>query len=94
MITGDASAKAVCKFIIPEININAVFYQNIVDFDKIDVRELHETKIMNNRAMRNFKTSMLALDVPCHNQAVECHVKFVTEAFVHVAGFEKWDGTI
>ena len=66
----------------------------MVDFDKIDVTEPPATKIINNEAMQNFKTSKLALDHPRYNQVVERHVKLVTDASMDVAGFERRDGII
>ena len=49
-------------FGIPEINIDAEFYHNLVKFDKIDVIEPPATKGMNNVATQNFKTSNLERD--------------------------------
>ena len=49
---------------------------------------------MNDAAIQRFKLDKLKLDHPCHNQAVEHHVKLVTEAFICVAGFERRDGMI
>ena len=40
------------------------------------------------------KDTPLELKQPCHNQAVERHVKIVTDAASYVAGFEKRDGLI
>jgi len=39
-------------------------------------------------------TKPLVLQHPCHNQAVERHVKLVTEAASVVTGYEKRDGMI
>ena len=39
-------------------------------------------------------TKPLALQHPCHNQALETHVKLVTEAASVVTGYEKRDGMI
>ena len=86
MTADDTSAKAVRKFIVPEINIYVELHQNMVDFD---VTEPPATTIMNDEAIQNFETSKLVLDHPCHSQTVERHVKLVTEAFKHMAGFER-----
>ena len=94
MTTDDASAKAVRKYIIQEININAEFYQNMLNFDKIDVTEPPATERINNEAMQNFRTNKLVLDHPCLNQAVEGHVKLLTDASMHVAGFKRRDSMI
>jgi len=39
-------------------------------------------------------TKLLVLQHPCHNQAVERHIKLVTEAASVVTGYEKRDGMI
>ena len=85
---------SVRKFIIPEINVEANFYHNIVDFDRVDVTEPPATKMLNDETLKNIKTNKLELIHPCHNQAVERHVKLVTEASMHVAGFERREGMI
>ena len=41
-----------------------------------------------------FRENQLILEHPCHNQAVERHIKLVTEASAAVTGFEKRDGLI
>ena len=60
----NASPKETCvrKFIIPEINVEANFNQNIVDFDKVDdVTEPPATKMLNNETLKDFKTDKLDL---------------------------------
>ena len=44
--------------------------------------------------MHKTADNLLKLDHPCHNQAVERHVKVVTEASGQVVGYEKRDGLI
>ena len=51
-------------------------------------------KSMNDAAIQRFKLDKLELDHPCHNQAVERHVKLVTKASIRVAGFQRRDGMI
>ena len=67
-------ATAIRKFIIPQINVEANFYQNIVDFDRVDVTKPPATKMLNDETLKNFETDELELAHPCHNQAVERHV--------------------
>ena len=50
--------------------------------------------MQNDATLKNFKPDKLGLAHPCHNHAVERQVKLVTEAFMHVAGFERQDGMI
>ena len=72
----NANPKAtfVCKCIIPEINVETNFYQNILDFDKVDVTKSPATKMLNDGTRKNFKIDKLEFAHLCHNQAVECHV--------------------
>ena len=67
-------AISVCKFIIPEINVEANFYKNILDFDKVDVTKSPATKMLNDGTWKNFKIDKLEFAHLCHNQAVERHV--------------------
>ena len=80
-------AVTVRKFNIPEINIKADFYHKMINFEEIMTTEPPAIKSMNNAAIQRFKLDKLELDHPCHNQAVERHVKLVTEASIRVAGF-------
>ena len=44
--------------------------------------------------LEDIRESPLKFAHPCHNQAVERHVKLVTEACSSVVGFESRDGLI
>ena len=44
--------------------------------------------------LQNMYKTKYELDIPCHNQAVERHIKVVTEASMLVYGFERRDGLI
>ena len=57
MTTDDENAKAFCKFITIEINVNAEFYQSMLDFDKVYVTKSPATKRIENEAMQNFETN-------------------------------------
>ena len=57
MTIDDERAKAFRKFIIIEININAEFYQSMVDFDKVNVTKSPATKMIEDEAMQNFETN-------------------------------------
>jgi len=48
---------------------------------------------LDDTSIAQMLTKPLVLQHPCHNQAVERHVKLVTEASV-VTGYEKRDGMI
>ena len=52
----------------------------IIKFSESDIESIRDTP--------------LTLKHPCHDQAVEHHVKLVTKASQNVAGFERRDGMI
>ena len=87
-------AVTVRKFNIPEINIKADFYHKMINFEEIMTTEPSAIKSINDAAIQKFKLDKLEHDHPCHNQAVERHVKLVTETSIRVAGFERRDGMI
>ena len=91
MTIDDASAKAVCKFITPGINVE--FYQNVVDLNKIHVTVPPATKRINDEAMQILNKQACAYH-PYHSQTVEHHMKLVTAASMHEVGFKRRDGII
>ena len=59
--------------------------------------EIHEpsaTKQFSYEKINKLPLQPLQADHPCHNQAVEQHVKLVTEASTLTAGHESHDGMI
>ena len=51
-------------------------------------------KHLLNKEIEAFQQHKLNLEHPCHNQAVERHIKLVSEASTAVAGFKNRDGLI
>ena len=51
-------------------------------------------KHLLNKEIETFQQHKLNLEHPCHNQAVERHVKLVSEASAAVAGFKNRDELI
>ena len=51
-------------------------------------------KHLLNKEIETFQQHKLNLEHPCHNQAVERHLKLVYEASAAVAGFKNRDGLI
>ena len=82
------------KFIIPEINTNAKTYYSLSSLSSKDMHEPPALKHLLNKKINAFQQNKLNLKHPCHNQAVESHIKLVSEASAAVAGFKNRDGLI
>ena len=82
------------KFLIPKINFMAKSYHKMVNMNLPDITEPPATRLLSNEAINSLRLTPLRLDHPCHNQAVERHVKLVTEASAAAATFERRDGII
>ena len=94
-ISGNHSqpSQSIRRFTIPEINMKAKAYHKLVDMNlafteppAIRHKSLAEIQDILNNPMKIFH--------PCHNQAVERHVKIVSEAAAAVATFARRDGHI
>ena len=62
-----------------------------------DLKNMHEPptlKHLLNKEIEAFQPHKLNLEHPCHNQAVERHIKLVSEASAAVVGFKNRDGLI
>ena len=82
------------KFIIPKINTNAKIYYSLSSLSLKNMHELPALKHLLNKEIEAFQQHKLNLEHPCHNQAVERHIKLVSEASAAVAGFKNRDGLI
>ena len=82
------------KFLIPKINFMAKSYHKMVNMNLPDITEPPATRLQSDEAINSLRLTPLRLDHPCHNQAVERHVKLVTEASAAAATFERRDGII
>ena len=82
------------KFIILKININAKTYYSLSSLSLKDMHELPALKHLLNKEIEAFQQHKLNLEHPCHNQAVERHIKPVSEASAAAAGFKNRDGLI
>ena len=59
-----------------------------------EITEPPAIKYLNEENLNQLKSNALKLMHPCHNQAVERHVKLVSEAALQVTWFERCDGYI
>ena len=90
---GKMKETMVRKFQKPEVNFEATIYHEMIKFEDCST-EPPVLKRFTNEEISGFKTSPLMLKYPCHNQAVERHVKLVTQASNAVSTFARRDGMI
>lgn len=89
-------------FELPKFDFNAQNYQNLINWQEINLTEPPVTKFMSNelieRCMENpglvDEIVLSRLNFPCHTQATERCVKIVTEASAAVCGPIRRDGFI
>ena len=82
------------KFTVPDIDINAVDYYNLIDLDNVVLTEPPVLARYKDEEVGSFRDQKLVLKHPCNNQAVERHVKVVSEASSKVVGPDRRDGLI
>jgi len=66
------------RFVLPKINLKSKQCHQMVSLDEIT--ELLAIRYLNEENLNQLKINALKLMHPCHNQAVEQHVKLVSEA--------------
>ena len=76
------------KFIIPKINTNTKTYYSLSSLSLKDMHAPPALEHLLNKEIEAFQQHKLSLEHPCHNQAVERHIKLVSEASAAVAGFK------
>ena len=89
-----SSPNAIREFTVPEINVNAANYVDMIDWFKCKLTEPPLTRHLNLKQIQdNIKSaSYPGEDITCfpvHTQAVERYVKLVTEAAASVCGKEE-----
>ena len=80
------------KSIIPKIHTNAKTYYFLSSLTLKDIHEPPALKHLLNKEIEAFQQHKLNLEHPCHNQAVERHIKLVSEASAAVAGSKNKNG--
>ena len=81
------------KFIIPKINSSTKNYS----LSSLSLKHMHEPpalKHLLDKEIQAFQQHKLNLEHSCHNQAVERHIKLVSETSAAVARFKNIDGLI
>ena len=79
------------KFTIPKFNANARTYYILSSLSLKDMHELPALKHLLNKEIETFQQHKLNLEHPCLNQAVERHIKLVSEASAAVAKLKHRD---
>lgn len=78
-------------FAIPTINFEAKEYTDLIQWDSVTepplLKSFEEDELKDLMMTNSVKLKQI-LDFPCHSQAVERHVKLVTEASKTVCGYE------
>ena len=82
------------KFIIPKINTNAKTYYSLRSLSLKDMHKPPMLKHLLNKEIEAFQQHILNLEHPYYNQAVERHIKLVSEALAAVAEFKNRNGLI
>jgi len=95
--TLESSRKDVVQqFKAPKVNVEATHFYELTNLDSIkDICQPPAVMDLDDALIAQMLTKpLLVLQHPCHNQAVERHVKLVTEAALVVTEYEKRDGMI
>ena len=90
----ERTGNSVRRFLVPKLNFKAKEYFKLVNMNGSDILEPPAIKNLDNSEIEDIQTHPLCLKHPCHNQAVERHIKLVTQASSSVAGYERRDGLI
>ena len=69
-------------------------YYKLVNLNLEESYEPLAIRNLSNMEIERIAMQKLALSHPCHNQAVEQHIKIVTEVSASVSRFERHDGSI
>jgi len=89
----DSDKSSIRLFEVPQLNLKAVSYYKLVD-EEIYLQQPPAIAHLTDAEIEDCKMIPLHLNHPWHNQAVERHVKMVTEASSEVAKYEGKDGLI
>lgn len=82
------------RFTVPQINFDAQEWDDIINWDSVQVTEPPLTIQLTNEDLLKIKDVPLAFTYPNHTQAVERCIKLVSDASQSVYGFDSRDGFI
>ena len=89
-----ASSNEIRKFEIPQIDFDARSYHSMINLNQSNLSEPPALKSLQLQEIEAMRKHKLIMNHPCHNQAVERHIKVVTEASSLFCTFEQRDGSI
>ena len=88
----DVGDKSVCPFKVPIVNLDYIFYIDMLDWDQESVTEPILTTNLSLHELDSLKESPLKLDnYPCHCQGCERAVKETSRASAKVVGWAARD---
>ena len=91
----DVGDKSVCPFKVPIVNLDYIFYIDMLNWDQESVTEPILTTNMSLHELDSLKASSLKFDnYPCHSQGCERAVKETSRASAKVVGWAARDGYI
>ena len=85
-------------FLVPKINFGATAYYNMIEWD--DITELPLTKDFTKECSmdclnrKQFDIELKFLNLPCHTQVAERHIKVFTEVWSLVSGQSQREGAV
>ena len=85
---------AIRSFEVTQIHFKAQSSHNMAN---IDAEKIAEPPLLQSPALikiQNLRSAPLKVSYSCHNQAVECHIKLVTDTLSVTAGFVSRDELI
>ena len=86
--------QSVIKFLLPFLSNKAKSFHKIVNRNEQRLQELPVLRDLTDIQVEALRTSPLKIYNPCHDQAVERHIKAVTEASMQATNFQTRDGII
>ena len=82
------------NFLLPQVNFQARSYHEMTNINTPNITGPPLLRLFSDQEIEDITKSPLKLHHPCHNHAVERHIKVVSEASLSVCEFEKRDGVI
>ena len=78
---------SVRKFLLPLLNSKAKSFQKMVNLNEQGLQEQPALRNLTDIQLKAHRTFPLKMYNSCHNQAVEQHIKAVTEGSMQATGF-------
>ena len=95
-----STQKEICQnssircFKVPALDPQAKEFYELVNLNEKEISQPPALVSFDNDSILKMQEAPLCLQHPCHNQAIERHIKLVSEASLAVAGYKNRDGLI